>query len=127
MVIGLPLFILGCIHHLIPYLSLKKFIEGTFKRRVFWSGIKMILGFFIISLYNIILIFSINAVFDLVNGWVAWSYLILLVPFLGLIAYEYNRLFKTIMAKNRTAKSALTPFLSDRKELEDLIEKKVLV
>ncbi len=125
LILGLPVFILGCVHHLLPYVGLKRFIEKTFKRRVFWSGIKMILGFFILSVYNIILMLTINSIFDLVNNWILWSYIILIVPFLGLLAYEYARMYRNMRNNRRATKANFDRWVDSRKQLVNMVEQQV--
>ena len=48
-----PLFVLGSLHVAIPYYLSRTLIEKMFRRKVFWSGVKLILGGFIAFLYNL--------------------------------------------------------------------------
>jgi uncharacterized membrane protein len=57
----LPFATLGAIHCYLPYRFIKNFVEKKFKRDVFWGSTKMILGLFIFSLFNLIIVsFSAN-------------------------------------------------------------------
>lgn len=48
-----PLFVLGTVHTAVPYLIVKTMIEKMFKRRVFWSGVKLMLGALFAFLFNL--------------------------------------------------------------------------
>jgi hypothetical protein len=52
----LPFATLGAIHCYLPYRFIKNFVEKKFKRDVFWGSTKMILGLFIFSLFNLIIV-----------------------------------------------------------------------
>ncbi len=52
----LPFATLGALHCYLPYRFIKNFVEKKFKRDVFWGSTKMILGLFIFSLFNLIII-----------------------------------------------------------------------
>lgn len=82
-----PFFLLGIFHHLVPYLFVKRFTEKTFKRRVFWSGIKLIMGYFILALFNIVLCLILNSYLQIMNTWLLWAYIIFAVPLLGVLTY----------------------------------------
>jgi hypothetical protein len=49
----LPIFIAGTIHNAIPYYLTKTFVEKKFKRKVFWGGVKMVLGGLVWLLYSL--------------------------------------------------------------------------
>jgi hypothetical protein len=51
-----PLATLGALHCYLPYRFIKNFVEKKFKRDVFWGSTKMILGLFIFSLFNLIIV-----------------------------------------------------------------------
>lgn len=57
LVILFPLMLLGMIHCFIPYLLVKRFVEKSFKRKVFWGSVKLILGKLSIFIFNIPVIF----------------------------------------------------------------------
>jgi len=48
-----PFAALGVIHNLIPYLLVSNLVQKMFKRRVFWSGVKMVLGGLVWLLFNL--------------------------------------------------------------------------
>jgi hypothetical protein len=51
-----PIFLLGLVHIALPYLFVKRFVEKSFKRRVFWSGAKMGMLLVLIPVWNLILL-----------------------------------------------------------------------
>ena len=107
-----PLMLLGMIHCAIPYLLVKRFVEKSFKRRVFWSSVKLLMGMILIGLVNIPVIFVIHAL-------VYPSYLIaigyyLLIGLFGLGAYMWFRHLKRFNQKG----------LAKRMELSSLVERR---
>ena len=126
-IIGLPFFIVGCFHHLVPYLFIKKFTENTFKRRVFWSGIKLILGYFILAVFNIALCFIVNAYFDIVSPWILWGYIIFIVPFLGLFAYWLALYTKDTVRLLKISKKQYESWHTERKKCVALISETIKI
>lgn len=122
LLIGLPFFLIGSFHHLIPYLFVKKFTEKTFKRRVFWSGIKLLLGYLILALFNIFLCLFINFSFELVNNWMLWGYILFIVPPLGLFAYWYANYFKNTYQLLSINQVKLEKLKAERAKCATLIE-----
>lgn len=120
--LGLPLFLLGSFHHLIPYLLLKRFIEKTFKRRVFWSGIKLILGYLILAILNITLCLILNSIFEITHIGLVWAYIIFIVPFLGLFAYVYAGYFKDTIRLTKIKKDRYAYWIEKRNHSKHLIE-----
>ncbi len=49
----IPFATLGALHCYLPYRFVKNFVEKKFKRSVFWGSTKMVLGMFILSLFNV--------------------------------------------------------------------------
>lgn len=123
--VGLPFFLIGSFHHLIPYLILKKFIESTFKRRVFWSGIKLILGYLILALFNIALCLILNSIFEITHTGIVWGYIIVIIPFLGLIAYRYADYFKDTIQLAKVDKNRYDYWIERRNQAEELVIKHI--
>ena len=57
MILMFPFAIIGLFHCFIPYILIKRFTEKTFKRRVFWGSVKMLLGKASMGLFNLPFIF----------------------------------------------------------------------
>jgi hypothetical protein len=55
-VILAPFALLGLIHGWISWFIIKPKVEKLFKRKVFWSSVKIVLSHFITGLYNLLLI-----------------------------------------------------------------------
>lgn len=120
--VSLPLFLLGCVHALAPYLMVKTFVEKIFKRPVFWSGVKMFLGSVVFTLYNLPLIW-------LMYEYVYPSYLLSIVYFLSIpalsfvFAYQWRVRLKSIIHFGKADNDMLTKFVVRRKELIAKMEK----
>jgi glycerol-3-phosphate O-acyltransferase/dihydroxyacetone phosphate acyltransferase len=125
LMVGLPLFIIGCFHHLIPYLFLKRFTEKTFKRRVFWSGIKLTLGYLVLAAFNIALCLFVNAYFDIIATWILWLYIIFIVPLIGLFTYQYAIYAKHYFKLLRIKAPLLASLHQQRENCVNLIQETV--
>ncbi len=120
-----PFALLGAFHTLIPYVLIKKFTEKTFKRRVFWSSVKMMLGMLAMALFNWPIVSSLNThLFH--NGYLAWIYFFT-IPLLGLSAYIWKRQFFDYKAKRKLAAMDLKDFVQKRNDLEAKIDSLVKV
>lgn len=110
-----PFLLLGILHCYLPYRFVKNFVEKTFKRSVFWSSVKMMLGTVAIGIFNIpiaILLHHFVFVpltadsFDWSN-WYTFGYYVI-IPFFGLFAYRFKEakteraLLEQLKAKNPT-------------------------
>ncbi len=120
--IGLfPFMLLGLIHCALPYFFIKRFVEKSFKRRVFWSSVKLLLGMIIIGLLNIPVIFLFhNFVFP--SYWLGFLYY-LLIGLFGLAAYMWFRYFKRFNEKGKMLKMDLKPIWNEREEILKEIER----
>lgn len=93
-----PVLFLGILHCYLPYRFVKNFVEKTFKRSVFWSSVKMMLGLVAIGIFNIpIAVLLHHFVFvpltaELVDwsSWFTFGYY-LVIPFFGLLAYRFKK------------------------------------
>ena len=120
-----PFALLGAFHTLIPYVLIKKFTEKTFKRRVFWSSVKMMLGMLAMALFNWPIVSLLNThLFH--NGYLAWIYFFT-IPLLGLSAYIWKRQFIDYKAKRKLAAMDLKDFVQKRNDLEAKIDSLVKV
>jgi glycerol-3-phosphate O-acyltransferase/dihydroxyacetone phosphate acyltransferase len=122
----IPFILLGLIHQLIPYLIVKRFVEGTFKRDVFWSGVKLMVGATLSAVYNVIFIFFFYK-FIYPSYGLALLYYLIVPSITGLIAYVQVKNLKNALAYRKVQSSELAKMLAIRKTLVDkLIEQKLM-
>jgi hypothetical protein len=120
-----PLMLLGAIHCYLPYKLIKNFTEKSFKRAVFWSSVKMMLGAVAIGLFNIPLVLLLNhfvfipLFFDLktINLFIPWIYYFT-IPIFGVMAYRWFQTAQDLSAMAKLRKSAnLASLLAERRTL----------
>lgn len=75
-----PFATLGALHCYLPYRFVKKFVENKFKRDVFWGSTKMVLGMFVFSLFNLIVIVILTIYLNQ-PFWIGSIYLVLISLF----------------------------------------------
>jgi 1-acyl-sn-glycerol-3-phosphate acyltransferase len=115
-----PEFLLGLIHLGPMYLLVKKMTEKMFKRSVFWSSVKMMLGMLLMALFNWPIVSLLNN-YLFQNGWIALLYFFT-IPIFGVIAYNYKRNFIALKTKQKLQQMDLKDFIAKRQELEERIE-----
>lgn len=110
LILTFPLFVFGSIHHAIPYIITKKLVEKIFRRKVFWSGVKVVLG----GIFWMFLTMPIFWLFDaylypqigIENFWIGFAislaYFLAVPYFTFLHWYRYINIFKET---NRYAKA----------------------
>lgn len=111
----LPFIPIGIIHFLLPYIFVKRFTEKTFKRKVFWSSVKLMLGFLVMALFNILLVYLLNSF--LINNSLLSLVYFLILPLIGFITYKWFDLIKHIQTKSMIKKMDLNSIINKRKEL----------
>jgi len=82
-----PFAILGVIHAGIPYVVVKKFVEKSFKRDVFWASVKLLLGIAVIGLINLPILFLGTKLLPCLSLPEANLYVILYYLSIGIFAY----------------------------------------
>lgn len=118
-----PVFVIGIIHNLIPYKFTKNFVEKSFKRKVFWGSVKMMLGVLIFGVFNILLLTAFN--FFLYQNAVFWLiYYFIIPPITGVIAYNYRRKWNNFQVMKKIAQhKKLGELISERQMLIQKITK----
>lgn len=111
-----PFAIIGLFHCLLPYLFVKRFTEKTFRRKVFWGSVKMLMGKFIIGIVNIPFIFVFYH-FVYPSYWLGFLYYIAVIPVCGLTAYVYKLKLSDYKTKGIIQKMDLTKFFEKRKSI----------
>ncbi|MFT5822159.1 MAG: glycerol-3-phosphate O-acyltransferase/dihydroxyacetone phosphate acyltransferase [Crocinitomix sp.] len=112
----LPLTIAGLVHQFIPYMIIKKFVESRFKRDVFWSGVKLLLGATLSTIYNFAFIFLFYA-YVYPNYWLAVAYFLIVPGITGVIAYVQINKLKNALAYKKTDDKQLAELVAERKEI----------
>ena len=121
----LPFALLGMLHLGHLYLFIKRFVENSFKRKVFWSSTKMVVGMIAMGLVNLPFIWIFHAfVYD--NWAIAIAYF-LSIGLFGLAAYDWVSSIKTFLAKGKVQKADISLIFEKRSALEASIEKLVPV
>lgn len=118
LILGFPFALVGLVHNFLPYILLKRFVEGTFKRDVFWSGVKMTVGWVFGALYNLPFIFLFHA-YIIDNYWLAIAYYLTVPAFTGLIAYNYVKLWKDTAKIQKVSTEKLNTLNQERKALKN--------
>lgn len=116
-----PLALVGFIHAYIPYVLVKRFVEKTFKRKVFWCSTKMVLTMFAMLFFNLPLLFIVPKLFEL-NFVLVLAYF-LCIGLFSLVWYEWRRgiaNWKSIQKAKKCASS--TKLWLKREELLHRIE-----
>jgi 1-acyl-sn-glycerol-3-phosphate acyltransferase len=121
-----PFALLGLIHCYIPYKITKGFVEKSFKRRVFWSSVKMLMGKLITGLMNIPFIFLFYY-FIYPNVLLALFYFLIIIPKLGLCSYIYFQKLKDLKTKEKINQGNIEKIIKKRTELLEKIESLVPV
>jgi glycerol-3-phosphate O-acyltransferase/dihydroxyacetone phosphate acyltransferase len=112
----LPITLVGLVHQFIPYMVIKKFVEGRFKRDVFWSGVKLLVGATLSTIYNFAFIFLFYA-YVYPNYWLAVAYFLVVPAFTGLTAYVQINKLTDALAYKKTDEKQLTELVAERKEI----------
>lgn len=119
-----PFVPIGFIHFYLPYRFVKNFAEKTFKRRVFWSSIKMTMGMAILGIFNIPLVWALYHFFasECIPSYFPWIYFFLL-PLFGLSSYYFFLILRRYKQINsEKANQNETELLALRNRLENQLE-----
>ena len=120
-----PTALLGLFHCGLPYLFVKRYVERSFKRKVFWGSVKLLLGMISMGILNIPFIFVIRY-FIYPNYWVAFGYYALIGLF-GLSAYMWWRNFIRYREKGIIRHTDLSKIINKRGELIEKIYQQIPV
>jgi 1-acyl-sn-glycerol-3-phosphate acyltransferase len=122
----LPLLPFGFIHGAPIYFWLKPFVEKTFKRAVFWSGVKMVGGIALAGFYNIAFVFLFHA-FVYPSWWLAilYYFTIPLIGFLGMRAWLRAKM--ELPFKRKAQSKNLKSFMNERAKLLEEIKRLIPV
>ena len=121
LILMFPFAIIGLFHCFIPYVLIKRFTEKTFKRRIFWGSVKMLLGKASMGLFNLPFIFIFyNFIYP--SYLLACTYYLFIIPTCGLIAYLYNRFLIDFRTKGIVQKMDISKIIEKRKAILEKIK-----
>jgi glycerol-3-phosphate O-acyltransferase/dihydroxyacetone phosphate acyltransferase len=112
----MPMTLIGLVHQFIPYMVIKKFVEVRFKRDVFWSGVKLLVGATLSTIYNFAFIFLFCA-YVYQNFWLAVAYFLLVPALTGITAYVQINKLTDALAYKKADEKQLTELVAERKEI----------
>lgn len=124
LILTLPIFILGTVHSAIPYFLTKYTVESIFKRRVFWSGVKLLLGCLVWVLYNLPifwlfpdLIYEPYNLPALTEFLISFNYFLLVIPSTFIIWYNWKKKFIQTIKFGKASKKNLSEMISHRNKV----------
>ncbi len=124
--IGLfPFALLGVLHCGLPYYFIRQFVQKSFKRKVFWGSVKMLLGMILFGVLNIPYIFLFHS-YIYPDYWLATLYY-LLIGLFGLAAYEWMLAFTAFREKGMVKKADVSKIIAKRRALTQLIKERIPV
>lgn len=121
LVVFFPIFILGLIHNYPTYWFVKRFVEKSFKRKVFWGSVKMLMGALVNGIYNILLVYFLNKLFFQFAPF-AWGYFFTVPMLSGVIAYNYVKWYANFKVMERLKDEDVTAIIEERAELQKSIQ-----
>ena len=117
-----PIALLGLIHGWISWFVLKPKIEKAFKRKVFWSSVKMVASLFVSGLYNLLLLipFYFFVYPSIIAGLL---YLVLFAGSSFVVFHKWIENNREIKRKSKIAPQVLSDLAKQRKELIQVLER----
>ena len=119
----LPIAIIGVVHCAIPYLIAKTFVEKSFRRKVFWGSVKLIMGMLLIAIFNIPTIFLFyHYVYP--SWWLAIAYFFT-IGLTGLVAYLWKLNLKNYRIKATIKKMNISKIINKRNEILAFVRRSI--
>jgi hypothetical protein len=110
-----PLALIGFVHSYVPYRLVKRFVEKTFKRKVFWCSTKMVLTMFGMFFFNLPILFLAPGLLD-IHFMIVFCYF-LCIGLLGLVWYEWRRGLSDLKKIQHAKKCDSSGALWDKREV----------
>jgi hypothetical protein len=121
-----PFAFLGMIHAFVPYYFVKRFVEKTFKRQVFWNSTKMVITMLAMQLWNLPLLFILPQLLGL-DFWIVFAYY-MSIGLLGLAWYQSRKIFQQLIDAKYSSKSLIvTEMWKERQALLQRIQELINV
>ena len=116
----IPFATLGALHCYLPYRFIKNFVERKFKRDVFWGSTKMVLGMFILSLFNVPIVTVLTNHLDQ-SFWIGLIYFVLISLFwLSFVSAKLN--INQFVRMSKIKRLNTDQLVKMRQELEEQIQ-----
>ena len=116
LLLGLPFAVVGAIHCFIPFFGVKKMVEKMFRRKVFWSGVKIILAAFFSALINLPVIWLFyEYVYE--SYWLALLYYFVVPGLTFVIAYNWGKNVNKILKWSKADKTLIKDLVEENKSL----------
>jgi hypothetical protein len=94
-----PVMLIGTLCNALPYLFIKRFVEKSFRRPVFWGSVKMLLGLVAAGLFNLIILFL--GVYVVYHSWPFWLLVyFIVIPLSGVIAYNWFKCLNRVKRRS---------------------------
>jgi hypothetical protein len=124
----LPIFLAGLVHNLIPYLLVKLSVEKMFKRNVFWSGVKMLLGGPVWLLLNLPIFWVLpQFISPEIGPWgsyfICLAYFLIVPPLTFVWSYKWKSFFTDTLRLMKADPKKLETYSKLRDELKVKISK----
>ncbi len=120
MIFLFPFAIIGAFHAAIPYIITKRFVEKSFRRKVFWASAKLSMGKILMGLVNIPFIF-VFYYYIFPSWWLAIAYYFS-IGLTGLAAYMWFRYLRDFRIKGILMKTDTSKLFAKREKLEKLLK-----
>ncbi len=125
-VLLLPFAFLGMIHAFLPTFFVKRFVEKTFKRKVFWNSTKMVITMLAMQLLNLPILFILPDLMGL-DFWIIFLYY-LSIGLLGLSWYQFRRMIQQLNSTKCSSRSQVfAEMWTERQSLLKRIQEQIHV
>ena len=119
----LPFMLLGVLHLGAFYYGIKRYVEKSFKRRVFWGSTKMVIGMFAMGLFNLPMVWIFKAF--IVDSWSLGILYYFAIGLFGLAAYEWFRSLNLFVEKGKVLQADVHQIIEKRRDLKERIERMI--
>ncbi|MEN9699131.1 MAG: hypothetical protein RLZZ301_329 [Bacteroidota bacterium] len=111
----LPFYLVALLTTFVPFLLIKRFVEKTFKRPVFWSSTKLGLLILGLPIWNSILFLGLSFFIDI--PCLVWICLFLLIPILSVAYYQVTAAYNLLAKSRQTDAQLLATIVNEREVL----------
>jgi hypothetical protein len=123
LILLMPIALIGFIHCSLPYLLVKRFVEKSFKRKVFWGSVKLLLGKIAIGLFNLPVIFLFY--YFVYPNYLFAIFYYLSIGLFGTVAYHWVNTYVQYTEKGKVAKVDLSKIVNKRKAIIEAVYEQI--